>query len=170
MIWIGGDTMKRLLMTAMAALLLTACGSTTEDKIADKKPAEEKPTVEKPAEQKVTLSETKASFTDVTVDIEKAYLKGDTLILETIFTNDSYEGEIPFSTGAYIEVKKGDVMLGETSGVMEGNKGDYFFKNKKGVHTPVKFEYKLPSKDDVNIRLGAKRSDDEPVDITATIE
>lgn len=157
--------MKRLLMLAMAALLLTACGDTEESKPVDKKPAEEKP-----AEQKVTLSETEANFTDVSVDIEKAYLKGDTLIIETLFTNDSYEGEIPFSTGAYIEVKQGDAMLEESSGVMEGNRGDYFFKNKKGIHTPVKFEYKLPNKDDVTIRLGAKRSDDEPVDITATIE
>ena len=157
--------MKRILFILMTALLLTACGDTEESKSVDKKPAEEKPT-----EQKVTLSETKANFTDVTVDIEKAYMKDDTLIIETLFTNDSYEGELPFSTGAYIEVKQSDKMLDESSGVMEGNKGDYYFKNKKGIHTPVKFEYKLPNKDDVNIRLGAKRTDDEPVDITATIE
>lgn len=157
--------MKRLLILAMAAFVLTACGDTKENNAVEKKPAEEKP-----VEQKVTLSETKASFTDVTVDIEKAYLKGDTLIIETLFTNDSYEGEIPFSTGAYIEVKQDNKMLDESSGVMEGNRSDYYFKNKKGIHTPVKFEYKLPNKNDVNIRLGAKRTDDEPVDITATIE
>lgn len=58
--------MKRLLILAMASLLLTACGDTKENN-----EVEVKPTEEKPVEQKVTLSESKVSFTNVTIEIKK---------------------------------------------------------------------------------------------------
>lgn len=152
--------MKKLLFLLMAALLLTACGSSDEKGTAK----------EGSNESKLELGETKFGFTNVTIEIEKAYTKNNLLVLETRFTNDSYDGELSFNTGGYIEVEQNEKQIEEVSGVKDGNKGNYYYKNKVGINTPVKFEYELLNKeDDVTITIGSTNFDDEAKEVTISL-
>lgn len=153
--------MKRILLLILTAALLTACGSKEEE---PKK-------VEVKKEPELTVSESKVSFHDFTIEIEKAKIKDGKLILNTRYHNDSYEEPRAFMASASLEVKQGDEILNELSGIEQDPKGNYYYKNKTGINAPVEFEYDLENEvDEITVNISPTDWDQESKAITITIQ
>lgn len=164
--------MKRLLFLLMAAMLvLTACGNgENPEEETQKAEGSKKQEEKKKDEPKTELSETKVSFTNFTIEIKKAQLKDGKLLLDTLYTNDSFPGEKSFMAAASLDVKQTGELLEEVSGVMSDPKSNYFYKNAVGIWAPTEFEYELVSEaDDIEITIVPTDWDEESKTITVTI-
>lgn len=165
-----GITLKKLMSILLSSfvLILAACGS---DEPEVKETSKEKVEETKPTEPKLEISETKVSFTDFTIEIEKAEVKDNKLILKTRFTNDSYTEPTAFLGAAGLDVKQGEELLEEDSGVMSDPKSNYYYKNKTGINAPVEFEYELVNEtDDIEVTFVPTDWDQESETITITLK
>lgn len=153
--------MKKLLTLMLTAGLLAACGNDSaeseqlKEKAAKVETKKEEPTKEvskeeptKTEEPQVELSESKVSFTNYTVEIEKAEVKDGKLLLKTRFTNDSFQEPKSMMAAGSLDVKQGGKLLDEVTGVQADPKSNYYYKNKTGINAPVEFEYELVNETD----------------------
>lgn len=173
--------LKYLSVLLLSIVLLVACGSETteteqpnevnETAVVDTEARAEQPEEPEAKEPSIELSESKVSFTNFTVEIENVEIKDNKLILETLYTNDSFDGEKSFMAAAGVDVHQNGELLEEVSGVMENPSSNYFYKNDVGIWVPVEFEYELQNEtDDIEIMFVPRDWDEDPKSITITLQ
>lgn len=155
-------------MAMLAVGLLAACG---DEEIKSEPNKKENAKLVKEEMIELEVSEIKVSFTNFTIEIEKAEIKDGKLILETRYNNDSFEGEKSFMASAHVEVKQSGEVLKETSGVETDKNSNYFYKNKVGINSPLEFNYKLKNQtDDIEVTFIPTDWDEESKSTIITIK
>lgn len=106
-------------------------------------------------DQTVKINDGNFNFGNFSIKMEDWYVyqkdNKNYLDFSLNWTNDSFESKKALMAAVSIDVHQSDSLLKETSGTIDQIGGNYYYKAKKGITTPVSFTYELV--DDTPVKI-----------------